>query len=221
MFIRLRPNKVTVGLSYMVLGAIIAVLLGMQLTKPYDVRGESIPSSESPDYCVKEDAAKPYSDSEGGQHNYLGLWHNSKGQYVIEPIYKYTSIDYLDGLTLLKGEEEFDGEQQYTLLDANGNKLFEKSFPHAEGAWRVFTFYNKNYVYTYLTDNGSGFNSKARHDYEYFNYDGTPVAGFAKWVLNGGQTIIVLLSLLIGIILGLLVNGLIAPKKYRVFDLRK
>ena len=221
MFIRLRPNKVTAGLSYMVLGAIIAVLLSIQLTKPYDVRGESIPSSESPDYCVREDAAKTYPDSEGGLHNYLGLWHNNKGQYVVEPIYKNTSIDYLNGFTLLKGEEEFDGEQQYTLWDAIGNKLFEKKYPHAEDALRVFTFYNKNYVYTYLTDNGSGFNSKARHDYEYFNYDGTPATGFAKWVLNGGQTIIAFLSLLTGMILGLIVNGLIAPKKYRLFDLRK
>lgn len=221
MFIRLRLNKVTVGISYAILGAIITVLLCVQMTKPYDVRGTSSPSSESPDYCVREDTTKTYSNSDGDVYNYAGLWHNDKGQYVVEPIYKFTSIDYLNGLTLLNGKEEYDGEQQYTLWDANGNKLFEKIYPHAEGASRVFTFYNKNYVYTYLTDNGSGSNSKARHDYEYFNYDGTPVAGFAKWVLNGGQTIIVLLSLLIGIILGLLINGLIAPKKYRVFDLRK
>lgn len=221
MFIRLQPNKVTIGLSYMVLGAIIAVLLSIQLTKPYDVKGVSVPSEESPDYIVKKDTAKTYLNSDGEPLNYTGLWHNDKERYVVEPIYKSTSIDYLDGFTLLMGEEEFDGEEQYTLWNADGNKLFEKKFPHNEGADRIFTFYNKNYVYTYLTDYGSTLNSKKSHDYEYFCYDGTPVEGFAKWVLNGGLATIRFIALLAGIILGFLANGLIAPKKYRLFDLRK
>ena len=107
------------------------------------------------------------------------------------------------------------------LVNADGNKLFEKKFPHNEGADRIFTFYNKNYVYTYLTDYGSTLNSKKSHDYEYFCYDGTPVEGFAKWTLNGGLATIRFIALLAGIILGFLANGLIAPKKYRLFDLRK
>ena len=221
MFIRLRPNKVTIGLSYMVLGAIIAVLLSIQLTKPYDVKGVSVPSEESPDYIVKEDTAKTYLNSDGKPLNYTGLWHNGKGEYVLEPVYKYTSVDYVDGFTLLKGEEEYEGEVHYTLWDASGNKLFDKRYPHTEAASRTFTFYNENYVYTYLTDYGSGLNGKSHHDYEYFNYDGTPIEGFASWALNGGLATIRFFALLAGSIIGLLANGLIAPKRYRLFDLRK
>ena len=221
MFIRLRPNKVTIGLSYMVIAAIIAVLVAIQFTKPYDVKGVSVPSEESPDYIVKEDTAKTYLNSDGKPLYYTGLWHNGKGKYVLEPVYKYTSVNYMDGFTLLKGEEEFDGEQQYTLWDADGNKLFDKKYLHSEGASRTFTFYNEHYVYTYLTDNGSGFNSKAHHDYEYFNYDGTAVEGFASCVLNGGLATIRFVALLAGIILGFIANGLFAPKKYRLYDMRK
>ena len=218
MIIRIRLNKYTVNLSTITLCFVILMVLMLQLNKKYDSKHTTDINAEIK-VDIKEDPTRQWTNSDGKAYNYIGLWNAEKGEYIIEPVYKFASTIHQNGMTLMKGQVEYEGTANYFLVDSEGRVQMMKSFDPVANTSRVFSFYNDHYLYTFLTDYAT-MEDPGDHDFEYFEFDGTPLTGYANFYITHGG-LMVWLCLLVATALGIVVTQTFFPKKYRLFNLKK